>query len=611
MIGRYAKLNVYREIFNQEDFFKLAGGAALIPVALMIHALEVSPLAGISLTDVILLISVAVNGFPIVMEALKGLAAREVNVDELVSIAIIACVLNGNFLEAAVVSAIMVLGALVEEAVSDSARDAIKKLVEVTPKTALVERGGKAIELPVEQIRPGDVLPIREGEVIAADGIVLEGRAAIQEASLTGEPLPVKKETGDDVFAGTVCAEGYVKIQAVKVGKDAAIGKIITLVQGAEQSQTTGARIVDRYAAWFTPVILLASLVTFLVTGDINRAITVLIVGCPCSFLLAGPVTTVAAVGRAARSGILVKGGQYLENIAGAKLFCFDKTGTITTGQPVVTEIIPAKGHEADQVLALAAAVERKSLHPLALAIVGHAEKKGLALGDAAGIESEPGIGISGVVDGRNVEIKTSTGSSDRSDTLVDVSIDGIHAAVICLADRPREEASESIRGIREEGPGVAMISGDRDAAVKQVAESVGIDKWFAGQRPEEKLGRLSELGTSGVVYVGDGVNDAPSLKAADTGIAMGFKGAEVALETADVVLMNDTLSQLPFLIRLSRTMSRLIRVNIGLSFLINFLAVGAGALGWLTPVMGAVTHNIGSILVVALAASIRFRKEG
>ncbi|HCY86505.1 MAG TPA: heavy metal translocating P-type ATPase, partial [Desulfobacteraceae bacterium] len=344
MIGRYAKLNVYQEIFNQEDFFKLAGGAALIPVAMMIHALDISPVAGISLTQVILLVSVAVNGFPIVVEAVKGLIAREVNVDELVSIAIIACVLNGNFLEAAVVSAIMVFGALVEEAVSDSARDAIKKLVEVTPKTALVERGGKAVELPVEKIRPGDVLPVREGEVIAADGVVLEGRAAVQEASLTGEPLPVKKEAGDEVFAGTACAEGYIKIQAVKVGKDAAIGKIITLVQGAEQSQTKGARIVDRYAAWFTPVILSAGLITYLVTGDINRAITVLIVGCPCSFLLAGPVTTVAAVGRAARSGILVKGGQYLENIAGATLFCFDKTGTITTGQPVVTEIIPADG---------------------------------------------------------------------------------------------------------------------------------------------------------------------------------------------------------------------------------------------------------------------------
>ncbi|HCY86506.1 MAG TPA: hypothetical protein DHV36_15330 [Desulfobacteraceae bacterium] len=265
---------------------------------------------------------------------------------------------------------------------------------------------------------------------------------------------------------------------------------------------------------------------------------------------------------------------------------------------------------DADEVLALAAAVERKSLHPLALAIVACAEDRGLAIDDATGIESEPGIGISGMVEGRRVEIKTSTGRPDRSDTLVDVHMDGNHAAVICLADQPRPEASKGIRGIRGEGPDVAMISGDREAAVKQVAESVGIRRYFAGQRPEEKLARLSEFGTTGVVYVGDGVNDAPSLKAADTGIAMGFKGAEVALETADVVLMNDTLSQLPFLIRLSRTMSRLIRINIALSFLINFLAVGAGALGWLTPVMGAVTHNIGSILVVALAASIRFHKE-
>jgi Cd2+/Zn2+-exporting ATPase len=612
MIGRYAKLNVYQEIFKSDDFFKLAAGAALIPVALMIQSFDVRIFSRLSLTDFFLLVSIMVNGLPIIIEAVKGMAAREVNVDELVSIAIIACLFNGNFLEAAVVASIMVFGALVEEAVSDSARDAIRKLVEITPRTAMVERGGKEIKVPVSEIRVGDILPIREGQVIAVDGEVLKGRAAVQEASLTGEPIPVKKAENDKVYAGTVCAEGFLRITTMKVGEDATIGKIINMVKAAEQSKIRGTKIVDRYAAWFTPVILGAALITFFITGDITRAITVLIVGCPCSFLLAGPVTTVAAIGRAARAGILVKGGQYLENIARAKVFCFDKTGTITTGHPVVAKVLPADGFDKTRLLEAAAAVENKSLHPLALAIVEKASAEGIAIGEADDIQSFPGQGISGRVSGRVVEIETSDSLSDSGYTTVDVCIDGQKAGYICLEDRPRPEAAGSIRAITEEGiRKVAMISGDREKPVEKIAASVGISTWFSGQRPGDKLERLAEMGKENMVYVGDGVNDAPALKASDTGIAMGFKGADVALETADIVLMNDTLSQLPFLIRLSKTMARIIKINISLSFLINFLAVGAGALGWLTPVMGAVTHNIGSILVVALAASIRFKGDG
>ncbi len=612
MIGRYAKLNVYREIFKSDDFFKLAAGASLIPVALMIQSVDIRLVSRISLTDFILLVSIVVNGLPIIIEAVKGMAARDINVDELVSIAVIACVLNGNFLEAAVVSSIMVFGALVEEAVSDSARDAIRKLLEITPGTAMVERGGKEIEVPVAEIREGDILPIREGQVIAVDGEVIEGRAAVQEASLTGEPVPVTKEAKDNVYAGTVIAEGFIRIITLKVGEDATIGKIINMVKAAEQSKIQGTKIVDRYAAWFTPVILGAALITFLITWDITRAITVLIVGCPCSFLLAGPVTTVAAIGRAARAGILVKGGQYLENIARAKVFCFDKTGTITTGHPVVADIIPSDGFDKADLLEVAAAVENKSLHPLAVAIVEKAVADGLPIHEADDIHSLPGVGINGRVNGRQVDIETSDGQSDFGYTTVDVLIDGQKAGIICLEDRPRPEAADSIRAIAAAGiQKVAMISGDREAPVEKIAKSVGITTWFAGQHPGDKLDRLAQMGKENMVYVGDGVNDAPALKAADTGIAMGFKGADVALETADIVLMNDTLSQLPFLIRLSKTMARIIKINISLSFLINFLAVGAGALGWLTPVMGAVTHNIGSILVVALAASIRFKADG
>ena len=609
MIGRYADLNVYREIFKSRDFYKFAAGAVLIPAAMIVQGRGG---AGISLADIILMASVLLNGGPIVIEAVKGLVERRINVDELVSIAIIACVLNQNFLEAAIVSAIMVFGALVEEAVSDSARDAIKKLIEVTPQTAVVVKNGQELEVETSRIKPGDVLIVRQGQVIAVDGRVIEGQAAVQEASLTGEPVPVRKKRGDSVYAGTSCADGFIQIETLKVGDDAAIGKIIKMVRGAEQSKTQGSKIVDRYTAWFTPVILAAALVTFFVTWDLTRAITVLIVGCPCSFLLAGPVTTVAAVGRAARSGILVKGGKYLENIARAKIFCFDKTGTLTTGCPVVTKVDVEDGWTKKEVLALASAVEKKSLHPLAQAIVEEAETQGLLVAEASDIISRPGRGISGRVAEKTVKVETGDTQNSLGYTCVDVLIDEKKAGSICLEDRPRSEASNVISMLRKDGIGkMVMISGDSTSSVDKIAKAVGIRTWFAGQYPEDKLNTLKDFGDRDMIYLGDGINDAPALKQADTGIAMGAKGADVALETADVVLMNDTLCQLPFLVDLSRTMARVIKVSIALSLIINFMAVGAGALGWLTPVTGAITHNIGSVLVVALAASIRFKRDG
>jgi Zn2+/Cd2+-exporting ATPase len=434
--------------------------------------------------------------------------------------------------------------------------------------------------------------------------------AAVQEASITGEPIPVRKGVQDRVYAGTICVEGFVRIKTLKVGADATIGKIIQMVRAAELSKVSSTKIVDQYAAWFTPVILAAALATFLMTQDVTRAITVLIVGCPCSFLLAGPVTTVAAIGRAARAGILVKGGKYLENIARATTFCFDKTGTLTTGEPVVAKIVLSEGFSESDLLSRAGAVEKKSLHPLALAIVAEAEKKGVVLKDAVNILSWPGKGISGDVGNETVEITTIETNGDQGYTSVEVLVNRSRAGVISLADQPRHDAAQSIQGIRDTGiQEVAMISGDQEKPVEKVARAVGIHTWWSCQKPGDKLERLRGYGRNRLVYVGDGVNDAPALKAADTGIAMGFKGSDVALETADIVLMNDDLSQLPFLIRLSKTMSGVIKVNIGLSFLINFIAVGAGAFGLLTPVMGAVTHNIGSILVVAIAASVRFKK--
>ena len=611
MIGRHADLSVYRELFRSEDFVKVSFGAFLIPLSFILPQIEVAPSFNLGLLDIALLLSIAVNGLPIIVEAGKGVLNKEINVDELVSIAIIACVINGNYLEGAVVSAIMVFGALVEEVVSDSARNSIRKLVEVSPDSTTIEKDGKEFKVDIKKVRMGDILVLKAGDTIAVDGTVIMGSTDVDESSITGESIPVHKKIGEQVFAGTLCTNGFIKIKADRVGKDSTIGKIIQLVENAEQQKTRSGKIVDSYAAWFTPVILSVAVLTYLFTWDITRAITVLIVGCPCSFLLASPVTTVAAIGRAAKSGIVVKGGKYLENIADSRAFFFDKTGTITTGEPEVVAITPAKGTTNNQLLGMAAAVEKGSLHPLGAAIVRKTEELQIQYATAEDIRTEAGRGISGMVAGQHVEILMSRTLDDNGYTNIDILVDGRDYGSISLMDRPRATAEKTIKVIRSLGiETIAIISGDQNSPVKRAAEAVGISEYYSSQKPEEKLEKIESYAAGRVIYIGDGINDAPALKAADTGIAMGIRGAAVALETADIVLMNDRLEQLPFLIQLSRKMSHTIKTNIWLSFGINCIAVLAGAAGLLTPIWGAVTHNIGSILVVALAASIGFTKE-
>jgi Cd2+/Zn2+-exporting ATPase len=586
-------------------------GAFLIPLSLILPKIQVVPSIHLGLLDIALLLSIAVNGLPIIVEAGKGLLNKEINVDELVSIAIIACVINGNYLEGAVVSAIMIFGALVEEAVSDSARNSIRKLVEVTPNTTTIEKDYKEIEVDIKKVTIGDIVIIKAGDTIAVDGTVIEGSTAVDESSITGESIPVQKNIGAQVFAGTLCTNGFIKIKADRVGRDSTIGRIIQLIESAEQQKTRSGKIVDTYAAWFTPVILSAAGLTYLFTWDITRAITVLIVGCPCSFLLASPVTTVAAIGRAAKSGIVVKGGKYLENIADSRGFFFDKTGTITTGEPEVVAVTSAEGVTNNEVLAMAAALEKGSLHPLGAAIVKKAGELQLDSARAEDIRTEVGQGISGMVDNQHIEIVTSRTLDDNGYTNIDVVVDGRVYGSISLIDQPRATAEATIKAIRELGiEKIAIISGDQHSPVRTTAQLVGINEYYATQKPVEKLEKIEGYTDGLTVYIGDGINDAPALKAADTGIAMGTRGADVALETADIVLMNDRLEQLPFLIQLSRKMSRTIKINIWLSLGINCIAVLAGAAGLLTPIWGAVTHNMGSILVVALAASIGFTKE-
>lgn len=658
MIGRFAKLGVYQELFRSRDFY-IAFSAGLLASASYIvdysslspslhksvlplittAIIEVTAIINVpagsivdftsqspSLYGIILaLFSVAVNGLPIIWGAIKGLAERTVNVDELVSLAIVASLLQGEFLAAAVVSFVMTIGGLIEGATSDSARKAIQSLIRISPQTATVLRDNEELTVPIEDLAVGDHVRVKPGERIPVDAVVVSGVSAVDESIMTGEPLPVDKKPGDTVLAGTLNYNGVLRAEALKVGCDTTLGKIIKLVSEAELYRPRTVRLIDRYARWFTPVILLCAAVAWTVTGDVSRAIAVLIVGCPCALILAAPTATVAALGRAARAGILVKGGQYMEQAASIKAVLFDKTGTLTLGEPRVVEITCSEGHTREEVLSCAASAEQHCMHPLARAIIKAAQYAQVAVNGAQDAFHEIGLGVRAMVDGSMVEVANASAYAGTAamprhlKACVDHSIslgitplvvlrDQLPVGLFGVTDKVRPAAATTIRAFRSLGiDSLAILSGDHEKSAERVAQSVHIDKVYANLKPQDKVDIIKTYQSRNlpVMFIGDGINDAPALATSQIGVAMGAAGTDVALETADIALTHDDIAKLPWLIRLSRRMLGIIKVNIVFGLTFNTIAVIAGGMGWLTPIMAAVTHNIGSVLVVLASASL------
>jgi Cd2+/Zn2+-exporting ATPase len=625
MIGRFARLGSYRELFDARDIARVLLGGVL---ALSGFLLQKSGYGPPALATALILGSVAVNGLPIVLGAARGLMQRRVNVDELVSLAIVASLIAGEFLSAAVVSFVMVLGALLEEATGESARRAIRSLINITPKEAVVIEGGEEYRRPIADISPGDRLLVKPGERIPVDAVVERGLAAVDESTITGESIPVEKSPGDEVFSGTLNQNGVLQIRAVKVGEDTTLGKVIQLVSEAESHHPVSTALIDRYARWFTPVILLCAAAAWAITGELTRAVTVLIVGCPCALILAAPTATVAAISRAARSGILVKGGAHIEAAAAADMVLFDKTGTLTEGDPRVDGIHVTEGLDEVYVLRQAACVEQNSTHPLARAVLKAAHYAKVTVSAAENLITEIGLGVKGCVEGCSIEVGSAYlggGSAaipatlqepyrsiqQRGATPLVVYQDHRSIGILSVSDPLRPSAAQTLRRLRWLGvASIGILSGDHPTAVEQVARNVGADRWWAGLKPEEKLNtirRLRESNAGIILFVGDGINDAPALAVADIGVAMGAKGTEVALETADIALMHDDISRLPFLISLGRRMLRIIQWNIFFGLAFNLIAVAAGGSGWLSPIMGALVHNVGSVIVVLSSASLAF----
>ena len=563
--------------------------------------------------------SLVLGGYPIVKSAIKALLIPDLNVDTLVSIAAIAATSVGAYQEAATVIFIMLLGEFLEHLTVGKTRKAIASLIQLSPKTAWVRREDKEVQVPIEKVKTKEVVIVKPGERVPVDGKIISGCGSINQSMLTGESIPVEKGVGDRIYCGTINESGSCEIEATQVAEDTKLAQIKRLILEAQAEKSPTQRVMDRFARYFIPAILLIALATFLVTGDPIRAITILIVACPCALVLGTPTAVVAAIGNAARQGILIKGGAYLEQMGRLKTLLMDKTGTLTEGRPKVVEMTTFDRLDEKELLYWAAIAEKRSEHPLARAVTKKAEELGFNIPHPDSFEDFRGkgvrakwdsktiiVGASDMVKDEGIEIPESAkrlleSKEAEGMTSLLVTLDRLLLGVISIADTLREGAKDAINKIREQGVSeIWMLTGDSELVADRIGKQLGI-RYEAKLLPEEKVMRVKEWKKQGqtVAMVGDGVNDAPALAAADIGIAMGAVGTDVAIETADIALMSDELKKIPTVIRLSRKALRVIHENLVFALVFNTVLVILSAQGWVSMILGAVMHQASSLLVI------------
>ncbi len=613
MIGRFLRKEYLDKLLNIHEFYMVAWGFIFIVSSYLLKQYHPQSASASFLA----LIAVLILGGPIVWNAAKGLRELQTNVDELVSLAIVASVFIGEYQAAAVVAFIMVLGSLLEKFTSERARSAIHSLIKLNPDQATLLIDEEEIPVPIKDVKQGDLALIRPGERIPVDGLIIRGEAAVNQSSLTGESMPVDKKPGDQVYAGTVIYSGMLVVQVERAGEESTLGRLIQLVQDAESVKAPILRAADRYAKYFTPVIIALSILVFLFTRDINRAVTLLIVGCPCAFILAAPTAVTASLGNAAKHGVLIKGGAFLEELGRIDAVLFDKTGTLTTGEPVVAKIVPFAPHSENSLLALAASAEKYSEHPVARAILKAAQEAECMLREPESFRQIVGSGIEALVDGKPVFVGAvqegdpdydKVKNEDHSGTVLIVRQSEKALGYLAVSDQIRADVGVVIENLGKIGiKKIALLTGDGFAAASGISKQAGIEEFYTTLLPGQKLEYIRGLQQQNykVAMVGDGINDAPSLAAADIGIAMGAMGTDVALDAADIALMNDELDKIPFSLRLGKTTLNTVNFNIAFAMVFNFLAIIGSGLGYLHPISGAVVHNIGSVFVVINSARL------
>jgi len=577
-------------------------------------------------------IAIVLCGIPIIIGAIKGLVYdHDIKADVLVSIALVACIYIKEYFAAGEVAFIMAIGTLLENVTARKAHDGIEKLIKLTPQTARVVRAGLEIVIPSDQVVRGDTMVLLAGETIAVDGVILSGQTSIDQSVMTGESLPVDKTVGDTVTSGTVNQFGTFTMKALKIGQDSSLQRMIKLVKEADVNKAPIISIVDRWATWMVWVALATAIITGIVTGEIIRAVTVLVVFCPCAFILATPTAIMAGIGNATKFGIIIRSGDALERISKVRHIAFDKTGTLTYGK---LKVIALRSFDAniteEKLLYYAASVEQRSEHPIGKAIFSYYKSQGGYTKESQDFSLLAGQGVRAFVDGLDVivgktDLLKNSGiliseqvqvASDaylsKGATTVFVGINQMVVGFLVLSDTVREDAIKMILRLKELDITPLLLTGDNPSAARHIADVVGISNVKSNLLPEDKKKVIEEYENNKkhVCMIGDGINDALALKSAYAGVAMGGIGSDIAVEAADAVLVSDDIQRIPYLINISQKVMRKINVNIIISMGLNFIAVILSVMGILNPIIGALVHNAGSVAVVINSALLLISRD-
>ena len=579
-------------------------------------------------------VTISVSGIPLLYLAIWRLiynpGISKISSAFLICIAMFAAIGIGDLFAAGEVAFIMAIGAILEDMTTERAKKGLKKLISLAPTQGRRVADGAEEMISADEIRLGDILRVLPGETIPVDGVIVSGETSVDQSIMTGESLPVDKTVGESVFCGTINRFGSVDICVSKVGEGSSLQKLIRMVQEAEDKKAPMARIADKAASWLVPVALGIAIIAGLATQDIVRAVTVLVVFCPCALVLATPTAIMAAIGQATKHGVIIKSGEALEKMGRVDTIAFDKTGTLTYGRLEVSDIIPfGSGLDEQALLSIAASAEAKSEHPLGKSIVACARERAIPVLDSNDFRMTAGKGVRAQVDGKNLLCGNEKFLSDHG-VAIDEEISSVLErlrsqgkasilvadgdcciGVVAMSDVLRPEAGEIVKRLHDMNTNIVLLTGDNQKTADHFARQVGIQQIRAQLLPEEKVGSISKLQDAGhkVCMVGDGVNDAPALKTASVGVAMGSMGSDIAVEAADIALMSDDISKLPYLKKLSNATVSTIKFSISLSMCINFLAVTLSVLGMLNPTTGALVHNAGSCFVVLIAALLYDRK--
>lgn len=583
-----------------------------------------------NLESLFAIIGIIIGWYEILTTAIKTLISFNLNVDVLVSIAVIASLFVPAYKEAVTVIFIVLLGEFLENFTVSKTRMAIKKLVELMPDKVRIKKHGKEEQIPIADVVIDDIVIIKPGEQVPVDGELLTDDAMLNESAITGESVPVYKKINEKILAGSISDGSYIEIKATEVGENTTLSKIRILVEDAQNKKANIQRLTDKFAKYFIPAIFIIAIIVGVITSDITRVVTVLIAACPCTLVIATPVAIVAGIGRGANRGILIKGGEYMENIGFTDTVVFDKTGTLTIGKPEVVQVKNFDNHDTGSIIELAGALESCSEHHIGAAILKKAKELNINIKIAECVKVIKGRGISGYYNNNeillgNLALMEENGiiisglaqqyideQQKEGKTVISVAHDKKICGVISISDTVRESAKTTIVDIKNIGiKNIWLLTGDNEIIAKNVAQSLNIDNYMAKMLPEDKIEQIKNLQNQGkkVVMVGDGINDAPALVTADIGIAMGVAGTAIAIESADIALMKDDLSKISEVIRLGRKTVSIIKQNITFALLYNVFIITVAAFGFIHMIHGAVFHQISSLFVILNAMRLLVHK--